>query len=191
MLLAFLHLAARRGELFNLTWSDVNFSTSQVCLWTRKREGSHSEPDWLPMTTELRKALLSWWQERMKQPTEDREHVFLCLDKKPVCENYYGKAFKVRLHFMGRLCDKANVKGFGFHAIRHLAASMLYRKGYSLAHIQAVLRHKNPNTTSRYLRSLGLEQVRDALEQGLKIPAQVIPLTNLKQITPGRAHAEG
>jgi hypothetical protein len=32
----------------------------------------------------------------------------------------------------------------------------------------------NPNTTSRYLRSLGIEQVREALEKGLKKPAKVI-----------------
>ena len=32
---------------------------------------------------------------------------------------------------------------------------ILYRKGYSLGHIQAVLRHQNLNTTSRYLRRLG------------------------------------
>jgi len=72
------------------------------------------------------------------------------------------------------------VKAFGFHAIRHLTASILYRKGYSLGHIQAVLRHKNPNTTSRYLRSLGLEQVRDALEEGLKKPAKVIEFEKRK-----------
>ena len=81
---------------------------------------------------------------------------------------------------MRRQCEKAKVKPFGFHAIRHLTASILYRKGYSLGHIQAVLRHKNPNTTSRYLRTLGLEQVREALEKGLKKPAKVIKFRKKK-----------
>jgi hypothetical protein len=71
---------------------------------------------------------------------------------------------------MKRLCKRAGVKPFGLHAIRHLTASTLYGKGYSLAHIQAVLRHKNPKTTERYLRKLGLEQVREALNDGLKRP---------------------
>lgn len=75
---------------------------------------------------------------------------------------------------MERLCKKANVKSFGFHGIRHLTASILYKKGYSLAIIQAILRHSNPNTTARYIRSLGLEETRGALEEGLKGPAQVI-----------------
>ena len=38
-----------------------------------------------------------------------------------------------------------------------------------------ILRHKSPNTTARYLKTLGLEMVREALEQGLKGPASVIP----------------
>jgi hypothetical protein len=36
--------------------------------------------------------------------------------------------------------------------------------GYELGVIQAILRHKSPGTTERYLRSIGLERVRDALE---------------------------
>ena len=123
----------------------------------------------------------------MSQNSEDKEQVFVCLDEILICEQYFGKPFKVRQKFTKRLCEKAKVKAFGFHAIRHLTASILYRKGYSLAHIQAVLRHQNPNTTSRYLRSLGLEQVREALEEGLKNPAKVIPF---KQKTPGNASSK-
>jgi integrase len=75
---------------------------------------------------------------------------------------------------MTKLCKKAKVKPFGFHAIRHLTASILYKKGYPVSIIQAILRHKNPNTTTRYLRTLGLEDTRSALEEGLKMPAKVI-----------------
>ena len=38
MLLAFYYLAARRNELFQLKWTDVDFNHDQVCLWTQKRE---------------------------------------------------------------------------------------------------------------------------------------------------------
>jgi len=75
---------------------------------------------------------------------------------------------------MERLCNRAYVKPFGFHAIRHLTASILYKKGYPLAVIQAILRHANPNTTARDIRSLGLEETRGTLEEGLKGPAEVI-----------------
>ena len=65
MLLAFLHLAARRGEIFELTWSDVDFSNDRIRLWTSKRKGGDKEHDWLPMTSELRETLLKWWQKRL------------------------------------------------------------------------------------------------------------------------------
>jgi integrase len=78
---------------------------------------------------------------------------------------------------MKKICNKANVKHFGFHAIRHLSASILYKKGNSVSIIQAILRHKNPNTTTRYLRTIGLEDTRSALEEGFRKPAEVIPFS--------------
>lgn len=180
MLLSFLHLGGRRGEIFRMTWQDVDFINSRIRLWTRKREGGVYEYDWLPMTTELRQVLMQWWEKR---PVKEAPHVFICLNELPCCEEHYGKPFKTRQHFMNQICKKAGVKSFGFHAIRHLTASILYRKGYSVSVIQAILRHKNPNTTTRYLRSLGLEQVREALEEGLiKGTAEVIPLQNKKPL---------
>jgi integrase len=161
MLLAFLHLAARRGEIFKLTWSDVDFGNNRVRLWTRKRMDGTYEYDWLPMTIELRSSLRWWWEHR---PIKNHSHVFLCLDKTEFSKRYYGKPFKYRLQFMRRLCDRVKVKRFGFHAIRHLSASILYNLGYEVAVIQAILRHKSPKTTERYLRSIGLERVREALE---------------------------
>ena len=174
MLLTFLHLAARRSEVFHLKWSDVDFSSKRIRLWTQKREGGNQECDWLPMTTELRSVLLKWWEERLAQTTADKDHVFLCLDEYFFCEEYYGKPFKHRQHLMKKLCEKASVQPFGFHAIRHLSASILYKKGNSVSVIQSILRHKNPNTTTRYLRTIGLEDTRSALEEGFKMPAKVI-----------------
>lgn len=162
MLLTFLHLAARRGEIFLLTWADVNFGNSRVRLGTRKRMDGTLEYDWLPMTTELRDALRWWWENR---PIKKSPYVFVCLEDKPFCKDHYGEPFKERSKFMVRLCGKAKVKRFGFHAVRHLSASILYHLGYEVAIIQAILRHKSPRTTEKYLKSLGIEKVRDALEE--------------------------
>jgi integrase len=161
MLLAFLYSAARRGEIFRLEWADVDFGNERVRLWTRKRIDGTFEYDWLPMTTELRKSLLWWWEHR---PIKDQPNVFLCLDEKDCNRETYGKPFQYRQHFMKKMCEKAGVKKFGFHAIRHLSASILHKLGYEVAAIQAILRHKSPSTTERYLRSIGLERVREVLE---------------------------
>jgi integrase len=161
MLLAFLHLAARRGEIFRLTWDDVDFRNNQIRFWTRKRHGGDLEFDWLPMTKMLKEALL-WWQEA--RPIKDAAHVFLCLEEKNFCQESYGKPFKYRQHFMGNLCERAKVKPFGFHSIRHLTASTLYKLGCAVADIQSVLRHESATTTAKYIRSLGSEGTRSALE---------------------------
>ena len=176
MLLSYLHLAARRAELFRLTWSDVDFLNYRVRLGTCKRKDGTLEYDWLPMTRELKTALMKWWEER---PIKDIEHVFVCTEETPFCREYYGKPFQKRQHLMKRLCKRAGVKLFGLHAIRHLTASVLYQAGQPVALIQAILRHKSPSTTERYLRSLGLEHTREALDgvfEGRR-QGKVIPFT--------------
>ena len=78
---------------------------------------------------------------------------------------------------MRKLCDNAKVKLFGFRAIRHLSASILFNLGYDLGVIQAILRHQSPSTTERYLKSIGMERVRDALESlSSKSEAEVVTI---------------
>jgi integrase len=116
---------------------------------------------------------LRWWWEH--RPIKDNPRVFLCLDDNQIGNERYGKPFKYRLQFMRRMCDKAKVKRFGFHSIRHLSASILYNLGYEVAVIQTILRHQNPTTTEGYLRSLGLEKARAALESLSQKKGEVIP----------------
>lgn len=111
------------------------------------------------MDTKKRKRLI--W--RQSCPIKS-ELVFICIEKKTFCVEYYGCPFSTRQHFMSKLCEKAGVKHFGFHAIRHLSASILYSLGYSVSVIQTILRHKSPSTTEKYLKSFGLESAREALE---------------------------
>ena len=164
MLSAFIYLAARRGEVFRMKMEDIDWKGGQVRLWTRKRKDGAMEYDWLPMTSDLKSALKEWLSERMGLAhVRDRQHVFVCVGDS-ICGDNYGQPYVVRQHFMKKICKRAGVKPFGFHAIRHLTASILYRKGYSLSVIQSILRHKSPNTTARYIRSLGMDHVKVALD---------------------------
>jgi integrase len=177
MLTAFLYLAARRGEVFRMKMEDIDWKGNQIRLWTQKRKGGSMEYDWLPMAEELKNSLKEWLKIRFGlQNVRDRQHVFVCVGDS-ICGENYGQPYKVRQHFMKRLCKRAGVKPFGFHAIRHLTASILYRKGYSVSVIQSILRHKSPNTTARYIRSLGMDHVKVALED---IRGEVVELKNKK-----------
>lgn len=180
MLTAFLHLAARRGELFKLTWQDVDFINKQVCLSTRKTRGGSVKQTWLPMSTELRKELLWWWENR---PYKRARHVFTMLEDSCSPRHNPGGPFKTRQHFMKTICKRAKVQPFGFHAIRHLSASYLYRIGKPLSLIQRILRHEAPSTTERYLKSLGFntEELHEAVEAfSERGPAQVVEFPNEK-----------
>ena len=111
MLMGYVHLAARRSELYRLRWDDVNFAERTARLYTRKRKNGNWEYNDLPMTGKLYNALLLH-----KQNAHD-EYVFV--------DPETNRPFTVRRQFMPGLCKRAGVKPFGLHAIRHLAASIL------------------------------------------------------------------
>ena len=73
---------------------------------------------------------------------------------------------------MSRLCNRANVKPFGFHAIRHRVAAILLDSGKAtLGQIQEFLRHQRKTTTEAYLKSLDrssseVAQILDEFENG-------------------------
>lgn len=163
MLLTFLHTAGRKAEIFNLKWDDIDFSRSFITLWTAKRSGA-KEPDTFPLTRELKAELLKWREIR---PVKS-EYVFVVIGEDNFTKDFYGKPFKARQRFMKKMCKRAGVKHFGFHAIRHLTATELYHKGEPEAVIQAMMRHKNATTTARYLKSLGAENIRGPLEKVFK-----------------------
>ena len=141
MLLCFLHLAARRGEIFRLAWEDVDFGGGKLRLGTRKRRGGSFEYNWLPMTDELHNALL------VHRQGSTSKWVFT--------EPLTGEQYVNRKRWMKALCKKAGVKTFGVHAIRHLTASILAKEGIPAVQIQHILRHKKLSTTELYLHQMG------------------------------------
>ena len=71
---------------------------------------------------------------------------------------------------MKKLCKKAEVKNaFGFHSIRHLAATNFYHSGQKIAFIQAFLRHKAPTTTELYLKRIGCTKMDEELTKNQEL----------------------
>lgn len=168
MLTCYLNLAARKSELLRLTWDEVDFARNTVTLTTRKTRTGTIKRDEMPMNHEVRQTMLWLWEYRQGASN----HVFTC----PV-EPFIGQPYKTAAHVMERLCAKAGVKRFGFHAIRHLAATILAQEGHSLFSIQHSLRHEKQSTTDRYLHGLGaFKEVADALGSlAGRGPAKVLP----------------
>lgn len=159
MLLYALHTAARRGEIYGTKVAHLDLSHGMDAIGTQKRKYGNMEYDRLPMTETLREAIVEW----LKVRPVDSEYLFVNLSEHNYASDFYGKPFVSRQHFLGKLCKKAGVKPFSWHSIRHLTATILYREGQSVSVIQRVLRHKSPNTTVRYLHSLGLNETQIAL----------------------------
>jgi integrase len=148
LLLCFLHLAARRSELFHLRPEDVDLDRRRVRLATMKRKDGSQHYDWLPITSHLHKTL------SLHLVTHPGEWVF------PNPQT--GLPYLERSKWLPRLCRIAGIPEFGLHGIRHLSASILVNAKVSLLDVQTILRHTNLTTTQRYVHRL--ESVRKAIE---------------------------
>ena len=95
------------------------------------------------MHPELAKAL-RWWQAVRPCVVDNvfmQEH----------CDGMLGEPFQQRSKLMPRLCRKAGVKPFGFHALRHKAAAITFTAG-GLAVAQTLMGHSRATTTDIYVR---------------------------------------
>ncbi len=70
--------------------------------------------------------------------------------------------YQQRKDLMVKLCERAGVKHFGFHALRHFGASVLERANVPIGSIQRILGHETRLTTEIYLHSIG-EAEREAM----------------------------
>jgi integrase len=187
MLLALFYLGARRGEIFRLKWDDIDFINNRVRLGTHKTRDGSMKYDWLPLAQELKASLISWKEgSRFKN-----QWVFTIQHDTPSPYNQPGEPYKLRSLFMKDLCKKAEVKPFGYHAIRHLHASILFNEGSELSTVQRQLRHASPTTTVRYLRTLGYEaehgrKVLSVIEGRRPAMAPIIQFTAKKNPQDGR-----
>lgn len=158
MLLTYYYTGARRGEVFRLLWSDVNFDSGSIRLVDHKGRDGSSRSRWVPMHPELAKAL-RWWQSIRPCVVDNvfmQEH----------CDGTLGDPFQQRSKLMPRLCRKAGVKPFGFHALRHKAAAITFTAG-GLAVAQTLMGHSRATTTDIYVRSAGLYGDRSVMMDAL------------------------
>lgn len=147
LLILYFHTAARKSEILNLRWTDVDMVNKTIALTTRKRTGGE-ETDKIPMTEDVHRVL-----KAQRLETGFNEFVFVNPET--------GTQFTWANHMIRNLCDKAEVPRFSFHAIRRLSASFTAQH-MPIASVQGLLRHKNLTVTAAYVKQLnGLDEHLD------------------------------
>lgn len=146
---------ARSKEINNLQWNDIDFKNRTLTLYTRKKKNGTKTPRIIPMTDTLFEVL----SNRNNNKSESIPWVFY--------HTYYSRRTKKKVigpyidrkKFMKTLCEKAGVKYFRFHPLRHAGASYMESNGIPISVIQEILGHENRKTTERYIHSIGNSKV--------------------------------
>jgi integrase len=122
---------ARKGELTNLRWNDIDFDRRTAYVATTK----NGQPKVLPLTDSVIRELQLFNKNDSSLIFESKvkENVAYC----------FTKPWKKAL-------EDAEIKDFRFHDLRHSCASYLAQSGASLLEIADVLGHKQISVTKRY-----------------------------------------
>ena len=123
---------ARQGELLGLRWADVDMRRGLLTFHETKNGERRSVP--------LVGAAFTLLAEHGKVRRMDTDLVF---------PGRTGKSREVGKMFR-EACQRAGVKNFRFHDLRHTAASELAMGGATLAEIAEVLGHKTLQMVKRY-----------------------------------------
>jgi len=138
----------RKGEIFNLEWSDVDFENRLITI----RNPKSGRDEHIPMNQSTYDLLMS--------------HSTHELNPELVFPNKFGKKRVDIRKGVDRIKRRAGLpKEFrGMHGLRHVFASRLASSGkVDLYRIQKLLTHKSPQMTQRYAH-LSNEVLREASE---------------------------
>lgn len=150
IVLFLLYTGLRRGELFKLTWNNIDFDRRTVTL----NDPKGVKDQILPLSNKAKQVL----------DNIPKEH------KTPFI--FYGKNGKQRTDFKGpwdRIKKAAGLQSsFRLHGLRHHFASSLVSAGVDLYTVSKLLTHKDTVTTQRYAH-LADQTLRDAVNLSDKL----------------------
>ncbi|MEO5811997.1 MAG: site-specific integrase [Rhodanobacter sp.] len=127
MTLLALNTGMRRGELTNITWTDIDLEAKQVTIPAKIAKNGKARS--IPLNTEAI-AILTQWK------TQEPE----------------GRLFKVFSIYKAwlQLMTDADIQDFHFHDLRHTFASKLVMAGVNLYVVSKLLGHSSIAMTERY-----------------------------------------
>jgi integrase len=148
LVLVALNTGCRRGELFNLTWRDVDLGTA--VLTVEGRGAKTTQTRHIPLNAEALDVLTGWRRqcpgEGLAFPGDDG-----------------GRLDNVNKSWRG-LLTAAGVRDLRFHDLRHSFASGLVAAGVDLYTVSQLLGHSDLKMTARYSH-LSPEKKRAAVEK--------------------------
>ena len=132
-----LQCGLRRGELFALTWEDLDFQHSVITVQAHYAKTSRTRR--VQMLGDSVSVLRRWHKDRLypssglvfPSPRTGRRLI--------TCDNGWRALLRV-----------AGISDFRFHDMRHHAASMLVQAGASLYYVQKIMGHSSIQMTERY-----------------------------------------
>ncbi len=154
-----LYSGIRRGEAFNLRWSDVNFEDATIRI-----EGSTAKTNrtrFLPMNSKVEDTLRRWYRQR-----PDDTLVFSS-------PKTGGKMDNFQTSWDGLLAD-AKIAGLRVHDLRHTFASRLVANESDLYRVQKLLGHSSIHVTERYSH-LNVDDLRGVSESIVPKRGKVVP----------------
>ena len=125
-----LNTGMRRGELLNLKWKDIDFDNHFIYIKKTK-------------TGMIRKIPMSPMVEKTLEGIERRcDYIFQSPRTKEGLKHIRTGWYNT--------CDRAGIKDFRFHDLRHTAATWMVAAGIDLVTVKEILGHVNIKTTMRY-----------------------------------------
>ncbi len=134
MILVALNTGLRRGELFNLTWDDVSFS--RAMLTVKGDTAKSGKTRYIPLNAIALQALKDW------RNNHSEGLVFSNVKT--------GTAFSHVKKSWAGILEKAGIKNFRWHDMRHHFASKLVMAGVDLNTVRELLGHADIKMTLRY-----------------------------------------
>lgn len=136
----------RLSNIANLTWKQVDLFSKTIIIETTK----NGDPIGIPMTENV----FSTLKVLSKVRQIDSDYIF-GKNGKPFRRWWINKSFK-------KACEKADIKNFRFHDLRHDFCSKLVQRGVDLYTVAALAGHRHVSTTQRYAH-LSPEKLRSAI----------------------------
>ena len=150
-----LNTGCRKGELLNLKWENIDFSTRLLHL----EETKSGEWQIVPINEEARKVLV----RRMRLRDENCPNtpwVFFHLTS--ALNTEVGDRVKNVRKAFSTACRRVGIDNFHIHDLRHTFASWLVMEGVPLFEVSKLLRHASIQMTERYAH-LAPDYLHDAV----------------------------